>query len=54
MKYDKAGVTHAILKHIYYAENPDWSALESELLKIGYMDIEVFYIMNKINTFPIQ
>ena len=48
MKYDKAGVADAIQKHIYDAANPDWSSLESELLRIGYMDIEVFYIMNNV------
>lgn len=48
MKYDKDGVAHAIQKHIYDAANPNWTALESELLTIGYMDIEVFYIMNRV------
>tara|TARA_R110000796_G_scaffold28691_3_gene78225 strand:- start:2344 stop:2508 length:165 start_codon:yes stop_codon:yes gene_type:complete len=50
LKYDNDGVAKAIQKHIYDAENSDWNALEAELLKMGYMDIEVFYIINNVRV----
>ena len=48
MEYENSSVALAVQQHIYDAENPDWSALEAELLKIGFMDIEVFYIMKNV------